>query len=103
MALSGHKRSELHEAIHTGVKRALAVIASHYEVDLEQVSKGYILPDEDDLAEVEVRRLADVIKRPGAALACHFEEEVVPLGVGSYSTAMAPDDAKGATSPPSEA
>jgi hypothetical protein len=34
LALSGHMWSELCEAIHTRVKRALVVVASHYEVDL---------------------------------------------------------------------
>ena len=67
-------RSELRKAVHTGVKRALVVVASHYEVDLKRVSDGYILPDEDDLAEAEVWRLADVVKRPGMVLARHFEE-----------------------------
>jgi hypothetical protein len=38
------------------------------------VSDDYILPDEDDLAEAEVWRLADVVKRPGTVLARHFEE-----------------------------
>jgi hypothetical protein len=78
LALSGHMRSELREAVHTGVKRALAVVASHYEIDLERVCEGYILSDEDDLANAEVRKLVDVVKGPGSALARHFEEEVVP-------------------------
>lgn len=76
------------------MKRALAVVASHYEVDLERVSEGYILPEEDDLVEVEARRLVDVVKGPGAALARHFEEEVVPpispLGARSYSATTPP-------------
>jgi hypothetical protein len=106
LALSGHMQSELREAIHIGVKRALAVVASHYMVDLKRVSEGYILPDEDDLAKAKARRLADVVERPGAALARHFKEEVVPpispFGTGSYSTATPPDDTEGAASPPSD-
>lgn len=43
LALSGHIRSELREALHTRVKRVLVVVASHYEIDLERVSGGYIL------------------------------------------------------------
>jgi hypothetical protein len=45
-------REKLHEVQHTGVKRALAIIASHYEIDLEEVSEGYILLKGDDPAEV---------------------------------------------------
>jgi hypothetical protein len=80
-------QSKLRKAVHIGVKRALVVIASRYEVDLKRVSDGYILPDKDDLAEAEVRRLADVVKRLSTVLARHFKEEVVPpispLGAGS--------------------
>lgn len=42
-ALSGYVRSKLHEAIHLRVKRALAVVSSHYEINLERVCEGYIL------------------------------------------------------------
>jgi hypothetical protein len=77
LALSGHMQSKLCEALHTGVKQALAVVASHYEIDLERVAEGYILPNGDELAEAKVRRLTDVIEGPGTMLACHFEEDVV--------------------------
>jgi hypothetical protein len=100
-------RSKLHEVVHTRVKGALAAGASHYEVDVERVSEGYILPDEDDLAEAEAWRVLNIVERPDAALARHLEEEVVspvsPLGVGSYSDTTALDDAEGAASPPSDA
>jgi hypothetical protein len=62
LALRGHVWSELREAVYIEVKRALAVVASHNEIGLEWVCEGYILPDEDDLAEAEVRRLTDVIE-----------------------------------------
>lgn len=61
LALSGHMRSELHEALRIGVKRVLAVVASHYEIDLKRVSEGYILPEGDDLAEADAWRLANVV------------------------------------------
>jgi hypothetical protein len=71
------------------------------------VREGYILPNEDDHVDMEVRRLANVVERPGAALAHHFEEEVVPpispLSARSYSAATPLDDAEGAASPPSNA
>jgi hypothetical protein len=53
-ALGGHVRSRLRGALHHGVRRAFAVLASHYDVDLERVSKGYCLPDEEEAALAEV-------------------------------------------------
>jgi hypothetical protein len=40
-SLSGYVRSELREAVHLGVKRALAEVASHFDINLEQVCEGY--------------------------------------------------------------
>jgi hypothetical protein len=31
-------------ALHLGVKKALGVVASHYQVDFEAVSSGYVVP-----------------------------------------------------------
>jgi hypothetical protein len=56
-ALGGHVRSRLREAQHHGVRRAFSMLASHYDVDLERVSEGYCLPDEDEAALAEVQRL----------------------------------------------
>jgi hypothetical protein len=42
-------RSRLRGALHHGVRRAFAVLTYHYNVDLEWVSKGYCLPDEERL------------------------------------------------------
>jgi hypothetical protein len=53
-ALDGHVRRRLHGALHHGVRRAFAVLASHYDVDLERVSEGYCLPDEEEAALAEV-------------------------------------------------
>ena len=53
-ALGDHVRDRLREALHHGVRRAFAVLASHYVVDLERVSEGYCLPDEDEAALAEV-------------------------------------------------
>jgi hypothetical protein len=47
-------RNRLHGALHHGVRRAFAVLASHYDVDLERVSEGYCLPDEEEAALAEV-------------------------------------------------
>ena len=79
IALSGQVRERLRGALHTGVKRALAVIALHYiGVDLQAISDGYVLPDDDEEADEAVTKLMEAAKGPSAALAGLFEEEVVP-------------------------
>ena len=65
-------------ALHTGVKCALAVVSSHYAVNLEAVSNGYLLPDDDEEADEEVTKLMEAAEVPSAVLASLFEEEVVP-------------------------
>ena len=77
-ALSGQVRERLQGALHMGVKRALAIVSSHYAINLEAVSDGYILPDDDEEADEEVTELMEAAEVPGAALASLFEEEVVP-------------------------
>jgi hypothetical protein len=77
-ALGDHARGRVREALHHGVRRAFAVLASHYVVDLERVSEGYCLPDEDDAALAEVQRLDAVAAGPSAVLATTFEAEILP-------------------------
>jgi hypothetical protein len=91
-ALGGHVRGRLHGALHHGVRRAFAVLASHYDVDLERVSEGYCLPDEDEAALAKVQRLDAAVVGPSAALASSFEVEILPLE--SLSEAR-PDSAEG--------
>jgi hypothetical protein len=55
------------------------VLASHYDVDLEWVSEGYYLPDEDEAALAEVQRLDAAAAGPSAVLASSFEVEILPL------------------------
>jgi RNA 3'-terminal phosphate cyclase len=43
-ALSGHVAQRMRRALHLGVKKALGVVASHYQVDFEAVSSGYVVP-----------------------------------------------------------
>jgi hypothetical protein len=43
-ALGGHVSRRMRHAIHLGVKKALGVVASHYQVDFEAVSSGYVVP-----------------------------------------------------------
>ena len=75
--------SQIHEwlrgALHTGIKRALAIVSSHYAgIDLVAVSDGYVLAEDDEEAEKEVMKLEEAAEAPGMALASLFEEEVVP-------------------------
>ena len=77
--MSGQVRERLRGALHTGVKRALAIIASHYiGVDLQAISDGYVLPDDDEEADEAVMKLIEAVEGPGTALGKLFEEEVVP-------------------------
>ena len=62
-----------------GVKRALAIVSSHYtSIDLEAISDGYVMAEDDEKAEEEVLKLVEAAEAPGTALARLFEEEVVP-------------------------
>jgi hypothetical protein len=76
--LGDHVRGRLREALHHVVRRAFAVLASHYVVDLERVSEGYCLPDEDEAALAEVQRLDAAAAGPSAVLATTFEAEILP-------------------------
>jgi hypothetical protein len=51
-ALGGHVSQRMRRALHLGVKKALGVVASHYQVDFEAISSGYVVPDgvEDKVA-----------------------------------------------------
>jgi hypothetical protein len=77
-ALGSHVRNGLRGALHHGVRRAFSVLASHYDVDLERVSEGYCLPDDEEAALAEVQRLDAAVEGPSAALASSFEVEVLP-------------------------
>jgi hypothetical protein len=43
-ALGGHVSQRMCRALHLGVKKALGVVASHYQVDFEAMSSGYVVP-----------------------------------------------------------
>jgi hypothetical protein len=105
-------RGRLREALHHGVRRAFAVLASHYEVDLERVSEGYCLPDEDEAALAKVQRLDAAVTGPSAVLASSFEVEILPLASSSKAgvdlaeggnVAEGGDEAEGAAPPPGDA
>jgi hypothetical protein len=87
-------RDRIREALHHGVRRTFAVLASHYDVNLERVSEGYCLPDEDEAALAKVQRLDAAAAGLGAVLASTFEAEILPL---------APSSEGGADPPPGDA
>jgi hypothetical protein len=100
----------LRGALHHDVRRAFAVLASHYDVDLECVSEGYCLPDEEEAALAEVRRLDAAAEGPGATLASFFEVEICspasPSEAGPDSEGLTrlprSHDAEGAALPPAD-
>jgi hypothetical protein len=103
VALGGHVRNRLRGALHHGVRRAFAVLASHYNVDLERVSEGYCLPDKEEAALAEVQRLDAAVEGPSAALASSFEVEILPPESPSETrpdSAEGGDDAERAAPPP---
>jgi hypothetical protein len=44
LALGGHVSQRMRRALHLGVKKALGVVASQYQVDFKAVSSGYVVP-----------------------------------------------------------
>jgi hypothetical protein len=104
--LGDHARGRLREALHHGVRRAFVVLASHYVVDLERVSEGYCLPDEDEAALAEVQRLDAAAAGPSAVLATTFEAEILPLAPSSEAgvdLAEGGNEAEGAAPSPGDA
>jgi hypothetical protein len=102
-ALGDHVCNRLRGALHHGIRRAFAVLASHYDVDLERVSEGYYLPDEEEAALAEVQRLDTAVEGPSAALASSFEVEILPPVSPSEAvpdSAEGGNDAEGAAPPP---
>ncbi|XP_066323207.1 uncharacterized protein [Miscanthus floridulus] len=62
-----------HEVLRGAVRTACEAL------DVEgAVSDGYVLPEDDEEADVEVTKLLEAAEAPGIALAGLFEEEVVP-------------------------
>jgi hypothetical protein len=104
-ALGGHVCNRLRRALHHDVRRAFAVLASHYDVDLERVSEGYCLPDEEEAALAKVQRLNAAVEGPSAALASSFEVEILPPVSPSEAvpdSAEGGNDAEGAAPPPAD-
>jgi hypothetical protein len=51
-ALGGHVSQHMCRALHLGIKKALSMVASHYQVNFEAVFSGYVIPVgvEDEVA-----------------------------------------------------
>jgi TolA-binding protein len=72
-ALSGHVSRRMHRALHLGVRKALSVVGSHYQVNFEAVASGYVIPEgvEDEV----VMERADALAAAAAeTLAEDFED-----------------------------
>jgi hypothetical protein len=104
-ALGGHVRNRLHGALHHDIRRAFVVLASHYDVDLERVSEGCRLPDEEEAALAEVQRLDAAVEGPSAVMASSFEVEILPPVSPSEAgpdSAEGGNDAERAAPPPTD-
>jgi hypothetical protein len=68
-------------ALHLGVQKALGVVASHYQVNLEAISTGYVIPEslDDDGAEGEMNRM-DALATPAANVLAEDFMEILFLG-----------------------
>jgi hypothetical protein len=44
-ALGGYVSRRMRRTLHLGVQKALGVVRSHYEVNLEAVASGYVVPE----------------------------------------------------------
>ena len=78
-------RDRVRDALHTGVKRAMAVVCSGFSYDMEVVSHGFVTDISKIDAENEERlhALIDDAEAPGERLAKLFEAEVLPPETGS--------------------
>jgi hypothetical protein len=84
-ALGGHVSQRMHCALHLGVKKALGVVASHYKVDFEAMSSGYIVPVcvEDEEAMNHADALASIA---ADMLAKDFDDFLFPDVPGAGDT-----------------
>jgi len=89
-ALYSRAGEKMREALHAGVKKALAVVSSHYiGIDLPAVCEGYVLPDDEVEAQGELQRLEDAADAPGDALVAFFDAKVELPPLGAQGPAQA--------------
>jgi hypothetical protein len=63
----------MRHALHVGVQKALGMVVSHYLVDLEAISTGYVVPVGID-DEVEMNRMDTLAASAANILADDFVE-----------------------------
>jgi hypothetical protein len=80
-ALSGRIAEHAKSTFHLGVLRALVVASTHYLMDLQRVSSGYIVPDDADAdAASAIMDKADAAAEEFAtALAWKLEADIPPI------------------------
>jgi hypothetical protein len=72
----------MRRALHLGVRKALCVLGSHYQVDFEAVSSGYVFPV--GIEDEEAMNHADALAAPAAgALAEDFIKFLFPDAPGA--------------------
>jgi hypothetical protein len=81
-ALGGHVSQRMRRALHLGVKKALSMVASHYQVDFEAVSLGYVVPA--GVEDEEAMNRADTLAATAAdTLAEDFVDLLFPDAPGA--------------------
>jgi DNA-binding Lrp family transcriptional regulator len=84
-ALRGHVSQRMRRALHLGVKKALGVVASHYQMDFEAVSSGYVVPI--GVEDEEAMNRADALAATAAdVLAEDFADFLFPDAPGAVLT-----------------
>jgi hypothetical protein len=73
-------RDRVRDALHIGVKRAMAVVCSGFSYDMEVVSHGFVIDisKTDTENEERLHSLINDAEVPGERLAKFFEPEVLP-------------------------
>jgi hypothetical protein len=81
-AEEAHRSQRMRRALHLGVRKALGVLGSHYQVDFEAVSSGYVVPV--GVEDEEAMNRADALATPAAdALAEDFMDFLFPDAPGA--------------------
>jgi len=83
--LGATQRDRVRDALHIGVKRAMAVVCLGFSYDMEVVSHGFVtdISKTDVENEERLHALIDDAEVPGERLAKLFEPEVLPLETSS--------------------
>jgi hypothetical protein len=76
-ALGGQVTRRMHRALHLGVHKALGVVRSHYEVNLEAVASGYVVSEGVEY-EVAMERADALAAAAAETLAEDFEDFLFP-------------------------